>query len=567
MSRIILTLVGIALAALIACTPTPAAETPTPDVIEKEVVKEVEKPVVVKETTMGRLIRGKFVPADAKAGGTLVRLGIDPATLDPHLTTDATSAVIIVEVFGGLVTINPDLEVVSDLAKRWDISNDGRTYTFNLDEGGMFHNGKPVTAKDFKWSLERAANPKTGSPVVDQYMGDIVGVEQKLNAQASAIEGVQVIDDRTLEITIDAPKSYFLSKLTYPTAFVLDRENVESGRRWFLQPNGTGPFKFDEYLPGERLLLKRHDGYHLGAPLLDEVRFILSGGVAMLMYESDEIDITGVGLADLDRVLDRSSPLNKEVVKRAPSFSTSYLGFNVTRPPLDDPKVRQALNYAINREEIANIVLADLVIPARGILPPGFPGYNPGLDGYTYNLEKAKQLLKESKYADNLGSYPIDLTTPGSFGAANVGLDLEVILRQWEDQLGVKVNITQTDFATFLQDLQRRRFQMFDIGWIADYPDPQNFLDILFHSESSSNHTAYNNPKVDNLLEQARVERDQKKRFELYHQVEQILVEDSPWVPLWHSGESFVLIKPWVKNYYLPPLVIPQLRYVYIDKQ
>ena len=347
-------------------------------------------------------------------GGTLIRLGADPSTLDPHLTTDATSANTIIEVFGGLVTIDPELNIVPDLAESWDISRDGRIYTFHLRKDGKFHNGKPVTANDFKWSFERVANPATASPVVDQYLGDVVGVKERLKGDVTEVRGVRVVDNYTLEITIDEPKSYFLAKLTYPTAFVLDRENVESGRRWFREPNGTGPFMLTEYLPGESLVLTRNENYQLGPPHLAQVRSILSGGTSMLMYENDEIHIAGVGLADLDRISDPTNPLNNQLMKGPPTFSTDYIGMNVNEPPFDDPKVRQALNYAINKEAIARDVLANLVVPATGILPPAFPGYNPNLNGYKYDPELARQLLRESKYGDDLENFPrIILTTAG----------------------------------------------------------------------------------------------------------------------------------------------------------
>ncbi len=494
-------------------------------------------------------------------GGTFVRVWADPPTLDPHLTTDATSAVIIVEVFGGLVTISPDLQIVPDLAT-WDVTPDGTVYTFRIRENAKFHDGRPVTALDVKWSMERAADPSTASPVVDQYLGDIVGVREKLEGEATEISGVRVLDQQTLEITIDAAKSYFLAKLTYPTAFVLDRENVESSRRWFREPNGTGPFRLTEYTPGERMVLTKNEHYHLGPPLLERVRFILSGGTSMLMYENDEIHITGVGLADLDRVLDPSSPLNTELHKAPPRFSTDYIGMNVTEPPFDDPKVRQALNYAIDKDLIASEIMAGLVVPANGILPRDFPAYNAGLAGYEYDPEKARQLLKESKYGDDMEQFPrIILTTAGSFGSS-VDLDMEVILEMWKQNLGIEVLVQQTEFATYLQDLNKRRFQMFQIGWIADYPDPENFLDILFHSESSNNHTGFSSAEADRLLEQARVEPDQAARYELYRQAEEVIMAEAPWVPLWYSGEQYVLLKPNVKNYHLSQLIIPLLRYV-----
>ena len=499
---------------------------------------------------------------------SLVQLFVDPPTLDPHITTDATSARIIVEVFGGLVTIDRELHIVPDLAERWDVSDDGRVYVFHLRRDAKFHDGKPVTAQDVQWSLERVTNPLTESPVVDQYLGDIVGVKEKVAGDATSISGVRVIDDHTLEITIDDAKSYFLAKMTYPTGFVLDRENVEADpRSWFREPNGTGPFRLQEYVVGETLVLGRNESYHLGPPKLEEVQFILSGGTSLLMYENDEIHVAGVGLADLDRLSDPSNDLFPELRTAPASFSVNYIGMNVNEPPLDDVKVRQALNLAIDKEEIASIVLGDLVEPADGILPPNFPGYDESVQGYQFDPVRAKQLLEESKYGDDLDSIPpITITTPGSFGA-NVSLDMEVILQMWERNLGITAEFQQTEFATFLKDLHKGRFQMFDIGWIADYPDPENFLDILFHSESTNNHTHYSNPEVDDLLMRARVETDTGVRYALYNDAEQMILDDAPWVPLWFDGESKLLIKPNVHDYLLPPLIIPRYRYIYITAE
>ena len=498
-------------------------------------------------------------------GAKLVRLWADPPTLDPHLTTDATSATIIVEIFGGLVTIDPNLQIVGDLASHWEVLNDGKTYVFHIRSNATFHDGRPVTAQDVKWSMERATDPETLSLVADQYLGDIIGVEAKLDGEANEISGVQVVDDVTIRIDIDAPKSYFLAKLTYPTAFVVDRNQVESDDRWFRRPNATGPFKLASYELGERMVLERHDGFHLGAPRLKTVEFILSGGTAMLMYENDEIHITGVGLADLDRLLDPSEELSDQLRTAPPPFDTRYIGLNVNEPPFDDPNVRLALNYAIDRAEIADIVLGDLVVPAKGILPPNFPGYNPDIPGYEYDPAKARQLLAESKYGDDpeaLGL--IVLTTAGSFGA-NVGLDTQVIQEMWRQNLGIEVDVQQTDFAVYLQDLHSRIFQMFEIGWIADYPDPENFLDILFHSESGNNHTGYSNPQVDSLLEEARLG-DPEERYAQYHEIERLILADAPWIPLWHGGEQYILVKPKVKDYHQTPLIIPKLRYVYIEE-
>ena len=504
--------------------------------------------------------------ANAVDGGTFLRLGVDPPTLDPHLNTDASSAMYAVEIFGGLMTIDKNLAIVGDLAEGWDVSPDGTTTTFRLRPEAKFHNGRPVTATDIKWSLERAADPITESFNAAVFLGDIVGVDDKLTGLANNISGVQVINDHTITTTTDAPKAYFLSKLTYPVSFVLDRENVGTGPSWILEPNGTGPFKMAEYRPGEVLRLTKFDDYHLEPAKLDEVEFLLSGGNSMLMYENDEIHITGIGLSLLQGVQDQSNPLSAEVVTAPPQFDVDYFGLNTTEPPFDDIKVRQAFNYAIDRQTLATTLLQDLVVPAVGILPPGFPGYNPDLVGYNYDPDKARQLIQESKYGDT-GELPrITLTVPGSFGAA-ISPSIEAMLAMWEENLGVEISILQTEWAIFLQDLHQNRFQMFGgLGWIADYPDPENFLDVLFHSESTNNQSEYTNRQLDRLLELARVEQDEAARFDLYHQSEKIIVDDAPWIPLWHSNGGYVLVKPEVHDYFLFPLIIPKYRYVYFTE-
>ena len=504
--------------------------------------------------------------SDGRQGGKLVRLFADPPTLDPHLTTDNISGILVNEIFGGLVTLSLDLEVVPDLAESIDTSGDGLTYTFNLRENAKFHDGSPVTAHDVKWSLERAAAPETESPVAQTYLGDIVGVVDKLEGRATEVSGVRVLDDHTIEITIDEPKAYFLAKLTYPTAFVVDQDNVGEGdASWVQNPNGTGPFKLAEYEVGELMRFVRNDNYHREPAHLDEIEFILSGGSSMLLYENDEIHLTGVSLADLDRVLDPSDPLNAELHAIPGGFSVSYIGMNVLDPPFDDPKVRLALNLAMDRDSIATNVLENAGTPANGIIPPGFPSYDPDLRGYDFDPARARQLLAESKYGGDLENLPrITLNLTGSFGA-DVPPTLEAITKSWEDELGIQVDILQTEWATFLDDLHDNRFQMFSLAWGADYPDPENFLDILFHSQSDNNQTNYSNPEVDALLEQARVEEDRQKRFETYNRIEQMILDEAPWVLMWNSGENYALIKPNVKDYHLTRMTIPKYRYVYFE--
>ena len=581
MIRIALFLIGLTALAAVACGDsseqveevesgeTVAAATPTAEPTPAEPAAQTAQaapastPAAESPPPAAKVETSSETPSSEVApGGVFRRLWADPPTLDPHLVTDTTSAGLVVELFSGLVALNTDLQLVPDIAERWDISEDGMVYTFYLRDNAKFHDGKSITAGDFKWSIERSANPDTASPVADTYLSDIIGLEAVLEGEKTDISGIKVIDEHTLQIEIDAPKAYFLAKLTYPTAYVLDKENVEAGgRNWADTPNGSGPFRLKEYRIGERIILERNENYYREPAYLESVSMNLAGGQAMAMYENDEIDITGVGLFDLDRILDPSEELNKELVVAPPDFSISYVGFNTSEPPFDDPKFRQALTHAVNKELIAKEVLSELVEPAYGILPPGFPGYNSELTGLEFDSEKARQLLAESKYADPETRPRIVVTVPGTGGT--IGLDLEVVIEMWKQQLGVEVEIQQVEWATYLQDLNQQKFQAYaGLGWEADYPDPQDFLDILFHTESSLNHGNYSNPELDAILEEARIEPDVNRRLELYHIAEDMIVQDAPWLPLWYTGERYVLIKDYVEDYRVTPMIVPKLKQI-----
>ena len=562
MRTLAILLIGLTLALALACGGGDA-ETPTPEPVaqsEQPTPAPTEEPNTELAPTAAPAAAAAETPGEELSGGVFRRLWADPPTLDPHLTSDTTSAGLVVEIFSGLVALNTDLQLVPDIAESWDINEDGTLYTFHIRDNAKFHDGKRVTAEDFKWSMQRAAHPDTASPVADTYLNDIVGVDQVLEGESEDISGITVIDDSTLQIEIDAPKAYFLAKLTYPTAYVLDSENVVSGgRTWTDTPNGTGPFRLKEYRIGERIILERNKNYYREHANVDSIAMNLAGGQSMAMYENDEIDITGVGLFDLDRVLDPSEPLHEELVVAPPDFSISYVGFNASMPPFDDPKFRQALNHAVDKELIAKEVLSGLVEPAYGILPPGFPGYNSDFTGLEYDSELARQLLDESNYADPATRPRIVVTVPGTGGT--IGLDLEVVIEMWKQELGVEVEIQQVEWATYLQDLNQHKFQAYaGLGWEADYPDPQDFLDILFHTESSLNHGMYSNPQADAILEEARTETDVERRVELYRQAEDLIVQDGAWLPLWYSGERYVLIKDYVKDYRVTPMIVPKLK-------
>jgi ABC-type transport system substrate-binding protein len=475
----------------------------------------------------------------APAGNELRLYSSDAETLDPALVQDMASHRFVGLLFSGLVSLNSDLEVVPDLAERWEVDDSGTVYTFYLNKDATFHNGRPVTAEDVIYSIERAADPERGSVRRAQsYLNDIVGVMERTRGEADSISGLEMIDDYTVQITIDAPKPYFLSKLTYPTSYVVAKENVEETRRkWTAHPIGTGPFKMAENGVNE-MVLAAHDEYHLGRPSIDQLTFYYRGQ-PMNRYERDEVDVVEVGASYIDRVLDPNDPLHDEL-RTSPKLDVWYIGFNAAMPPFDDPQVRRAFALATNKKAIADIALKKTVLPANGILPPGMPGYDPDLEGLDYDPELALEEIMLSSYGDVSELPPIVLTVTG----AETG---EMLAEMFNQALGVEVEVEVVDWGPFLRGLDDQQYQMFSLGWIGDYPDPQNFLDMLFHSESAYNHGAYSSPDLDALVEEARVEQDHDKRMALYQEAEQLLVQDAAWIPLYHSV-GYHLVKPYVKD-------------------
>lgn len=485
-----------------------------------------------------------------------------PLTLDPAIAADMSSYMYVMQIFSGLVGLSQNLTIVPDIAQSWDVSSDNTTYTFQLRQGVKFQDGGEVTAADFKYSWERACNPAIGSSTAATYLGDIVGAKDMLAGNATEISGVKVIDDYTLQVTIDAPKTYFLDKLAYPTAFVVDKANVESGVNWWRQPDGTGPFKLKEWQSGQQLILERNQNYYDQPAKLTQVVFHFSAAPPMALYETGQIDVSPVTTSYIDEATDQSNPLHLQL-RVTPELSLYYIGFNTAEPPFDDVKVRQAFCLAVDKEHIAKVILRDMVSVAEGILPPGMPGYNEALQGLDYNVQKAKELIAASKYGNVSNLPPITLTVSG-YGN-NIPSYLGAIIQDWQQNLGVNVTVRQLEPENFLYNLNQEKDQMFALGWVADYPDPNDFLDVLFHTGSENNIFGYSNPTVDALLDQAAIEQDGAVRLRMYQQAEQMVVDKAPCLPLFH-GANYIVVKPYVKDYQLSPIGIPDLSKVYLEQ-
>jgi oligopeptide transport system substrate-binding protein len=485
-----------------------------------------------------------------------------PLTLDPAISADMSSHTYVMQIFSGLVRLDQELNIVPDIAESWEESLDGKTYTFHLRQGVKFHNGRDVKAADFKYSWERACHPATGSGTAATYLGDIVGAKDMLAGKTGEISGVEVIDDYTLQVTIDAPRAYFLDKLAYPTAFVVDMVNVESGQNWWREPDGTGPFKLREWTPSQRLILERSQIYYGEPAKLEQIIFHFLAGAPMALYETGQIDVTLVSTSYIDQASDETNPLHQGLAV-TPELSLYYIGFNTAQPPFDDVNVRRAFCLAVNKEHIAEVILRDMVGVADGILPPGMPGYSESLEGLDYDVEKAKELIAASKYEDVSSLPPIILTVSG-YGNY-IPRYLGAIIQEWQQNLGVEISVRQLEPEIFIYNLKQEKDDMFILGWIADYPDPHNFLDILFYTGSENNFFEYSNLDLDALLDQAAIEQDEATRLPMYQQAEQLVVDEAPCLPLWH-GTNHILVKPYVKDYELSSLGVPDLSRVHIDR-
>lgn len=501
--------------------------------------------------------------SDGRAAGRLRLAGTDPITLDPALVTDAGSAQYISEIFSGLTTISPDLRVVLDIADSLEVTDDGRVYTFTLRPDVTFHNGRRVTADDVAWSIDRSLSPETSSLVALSYLGDIVGARERRLGTAETVEGVRVVDERTIEFTLDAPKPFFLAKLTYPTAWVVDRQQVEANpRNWTRNPNATGPYELKEWRLGERIVLEANDRFYGGSPMVEEVLYELSGGSTLTRFENGELDVAGIGVNDLERAQDPASDLGP-LYSNSVEMAIYYLAFNTEAPPFDDVNVRRAFAMSIDRHKVVETVFMNAWLPATGIIPPAVPGYTSEDKTFGFDPDGARAALAASSYGSPEGLPPIIITEMG--GGASASIDTQAFLEQWREELGVEVQVRQTDRATLTADLDAGRLQLFNDGWSMDYPDPESVIDLKFHSESPLNDVRYENPEVDRLIEAARVEQNPELRLQLYRDAEEILIDEAAWIPLFFPLAHFV-VAPGVEGWFNPPLVMPRLRFISVEE-
>lgn len=484
-----------------------------------------------------------------KFGGTYRRmLANNPRTLDPAFVTDVYSRAVVTQMFDGLVAFDAHLNPIPAIAEFWEASQDARTWTFTLRRGVKFHHGREVTANDFVYSFSRLLKTDKSGPLTD-LLHRIYGARDFMQGKTESAPGLHAVDRYTLRIVLDEPFAPIVAALGLANAAVVPREVVEQqGEHFARAPVGTGPFKFVRWESDKEIVLQANDQYHEGRPFLDAVVFTIGGTFEEKFADflKGNLEEALIPSAKTDEV--RTDPQYQQFQRvRKPTLSLLYIGFNTQHKPFDDKRVRQAFNYAVNKEAIVRDITKMGSLPATGALPPGMRGHDPDLRGYDYDPAKAKRLLAEAGYPNGMGFPVVQLWTASKAESTKAEL---AAYQGYLAELGVQVELHfEHDWPTFVKMLEQGKLTMFRLGWFARIPDPDDALWHFLHSKNHrvTNRTFYRNPSVDALLEQARKELDTTRRIALYRQVQHIVMDDAPWIPQhYHVFEH--LYQPYVKG-------------------
>lgn len=508
----------------------------------------------------------KTGPEVNKSGGDYrIPLSSEPTSLDPAYVTDIYSLNVVMNLFDGLVEFDKDLNVVPAIARVWKISRDHRTYSFFLRKGVKFHNGREVTADDFVFSLSRILSKETKSPVASLFF-DIQGAKEFHEGIVPTVTGLRAVDPYTLKIELESPFAPFLSVLAMANAKVVPKE--ELGPQFGIKPVGTGPFRFSTWVPAKEIVLTANRDYFAGKPFLDSLHFLIYQNIEWEKifsdFEDGRLEQSIIPSHKYDMIVSDVRYRQQYNFISKPQLNLVYVGMNVTMPPLDDYRVRQAFSYAVDTETIVKEITKRGSIPAQGILPPGIAGFDPKFKGYTYDVDKARKLLAEAGYPQGKGIPAIEIWTVSK--AESVQLELEAY-KAFLAEIGVElVPRVASNWSEFIEFINNKKAPMYYAAWYADFPDPDNFLYVLCNSKSKTNRMGYKNPEVDELLEQARRETDYLARMNKYREIQKLVMRQAPLICQHHNSFNY-LFQPWVKGAevsYLGAAYIP-FRKVWID--
>jgi ABC-type oligopeptide transport system substrate-binding subunit/class 3 adenylate cyclase len=470
-------------------------------------------------------------------------------TLDPTMSTDIHSGVVINHLFSGLVDLSPELDILPDVAQSWEVLEGGRRYVFHLRDDVRWGDGMPVTADDFAYAWKRVLDPATAAPFAP-FLYDLKGSAAFHGGQLSDPDhvGVQAVDELTLAVELEEPAAHFLQLLAFKVMYPVPTHVVEAhGEAWSHVENivANGPFRLQAWRRGEAMVLLRNPIYH--GPVsgnLERVQLSFpdySDPVGMLetyaMGGLDLLDITDFPPAEVERARQRHADEYVSV----PGLGVAYVGFNANWPPFDDVRVRQAFALATERERLADMFMAGFCAPAGGgFVPPRMPGHSPGI-ALPYDAVQARQLLAQAGYAGGRGFPEVNLLASAEPAACTVS---EYLRECWQENLGVRIMEEAVKFHMLYDRLRQPPSHLFLWGNYPPYADPHVYLE----AESVCRLTRWQNDAFDRLVEKARRTMDQEQRMDLYRQADRILVEQAAVMPLAYVGRQ-LLIKPWVSRY------------------
>lgn len=507
-------------------------------------------------------------------------LGAEPKTVDPGITDTTEGLTVAGNTFEGLLRLDDKDNPVAGVAEKWEISKDGLTYTFHLRKNAKWSDGKTVTANDFKYGWERALDPKTGSEYAYQLYYIKNGKE--FNSEKGKAEdlGIKVIDDYTLEVTLEYPTSYFLSLTTFPTYSPIRKDIVEKDPTgWFLKSDTyvcNGPFKLTSWKSKDSMEFVKNTNYwNSNSIKLDKLEFkLLDQPTSYLSaFKAGQLD-----LIDSPPAQETPSLIKQGVAKAYPYLGTTYIALNLSSKAssispeaakaLSNVKVRKALALAINRKQLVQTVTKGGQKPAAAFVSSGVPEDKSGKDFRNKNyfkpegdITEAKKLLAEAGYPDGKGFPKLTYLFNTSDDNKSIA---EAIQDMWSKNLGITVDLQTMEKKVFMQTRDDKNYLTSRAIWIADYNDPMTFLDV-YVSGGGDNITGYNNPEYDKYVQAGKLETDPAKRMALLHKAEDTLMDDMPIIPLFFSV-SVCCTKDYVKNVHKSAIGMTLFDHTYIQK-
>ena len=455
----------------------------------------------------------------------------DPVSLDPHATNDNRSALVINQIFEPLVRQTENLELIPWLAESWERIDD-RTYEFHLREGVYFHNGEPMRASDVKFSMVRA----TKSPTSRAILGEINP------------DSIEIINDYTIRIGTHEPFAPLLAHLAHTSGNIMsEKAATYHGDNFGQNPVGTGPFVFKNWIQGDRVELARNNNYHGDMANTERlvIRNITEIGNRLIELETGQVDIAmDISPTDIERV---NNHAELKLIQE-PNLRMHYIGFNTQHEQMNDVRIRQAINYAIDVNLIIDTILEGSGIRALGPLPIDIFGAHQDLEGYGHDPERAKELLAEAEIPNG---FSLSILTDDD----TVRVTIATVVRSQLERVGIDASIEILEWATFLDATANGTHEMFIMGWTSVTADADYGLFPLFHSSmfgAGGNRAFYSNERVDQLLEQAREELDAEIRLAYYLEIQEIIVRDAPWVFL-NVGENVIGLRENVRGFVANP--------------